>query len=124
MKRIMLVLLMILCLAIILCTASADGISSKQSKEMVLAEAEAAYPDWTISAAASYGTGRYHDTLAMYVDVLLFRVEGNTLRMKWLTVWPIPSGRERTLSGERRRAFQYPCQTAPRHVSQPWSLNA
>ena len=73
MKRIMLVLLMILCLAIILCTASAAGISLKQSKEMVLAEAEAAYPDWTVSAASSYGTGRYHDSPAVYVDVLLFR---------------------------------------------------
>ena len=90
MRRIMLVLLMILCLAIILCTASADGITLKQSKEMVLAEAETAYPGWTVSAASSYGTGRYHDSPAVYVEVLLFRAEESTLRMKWLTALANP----------------------------------
>lgn len=90
MKRMLLVWLTILSLALTLCAATADGISSKQSKEMVLAEAESAFPGWTVSAATAYGTGRYHDDPAMYVDVLLFRVEESTLRMKWLTALANP----------------------------------
>ncbi len=90
MKRLLIAWLMILCLVLNLCAATADGITSQQSKEIVLAEAEAAFPDWTISAASAYGTGRYHDGPAMYVDVLLFRVEGSILRMKWLTALANP----------------------------------
>ena len=78
MKRLMQVCLMILCM-VPFYFATADEISWEKSKEMVLAAVEDAYPGWTVCGSSVYGSGSYHDEMAVYVDVLLFRVENHTL---------------------------------------------
>ena len=71
MKRLMLVWMMILCLVPFVVTA--DEIPWEQSKAFVRQEAADAYPDWTVIAASVYGS------MAVNVDVMLYRVENNTL---------------------------------------------
>ena len=80
MKRLIPVCVMILCLMSFV--AAADEISWEQweqSKAYVQQEAADAHPGWKISAADVYGSGTWHDETALYVDVLLHRVEDSTL---------------------------------------------
>ena len=79
MKRLLLVWLMILCLVPALCAASVDVDSWEQSREMVLAKVEDAYPGWIVSGSCVYGSGRYQNETAVNVDVLLFRVDDQML---------------------------------------------
>ncbi len=80
MKRLILVCVMILCLMPF--ATAADEISWdrwEQSKALVLQEAAVAYPGWTVCGASAYGSGTWHNEMALNVDVLLYRVENSTL---------------------------------------------
>ncbi len=79
-KRLILVWVMILCLVPF--AAAADGIPLEkweQSKAFVQQEATEAYPGWTIIGTSAYGSGTWHDERALNVDVMLYRIEDNTL---------------------------------------------
>ena len=80
MKRLILVCVMILCMMPFAATADGSPMGKwEESNAFVRQEAADAYPDWTVSAASVYGSGTWQDEMALNVDVLLDRVENNTL---------------------------------------------
>ncbi len=80
MKRMMLVWAMILCMVPFVTTADEIPWDRwKQSETIVQQEAAEAYPGWTVIGASAYGSGTWHNEMAMNVDVMLYRVEHSML---------------------------------------------
>ena len=80
MKRMMLVWAMILCMVPFVTTADEIPWDRwKQSETIVQQEAAEAYPGWTVIGASAYGSGTWHNEMALNVDVMLYRVEHSML---------------------------------------------
>ena len=88
MKRLMLVWVMILCLVPMDSWAEFDYEirDYEVSEEELTAAAEADFIEWTVADESRYWTGRWHNQLACYQEIQLYRVEENTLLQRRLSV--------------------------------------
>ena len=82
-----LVLLLVLFCAL---TTGAHASLSMDDKALVLSQVAEDYPDWKVSFAAAYGSGKWHDELARHVSVGLYRTAEDVLIQKTLHVLTNP----------------------------------
>ena len=89
MKKVFILLLLASLFLPLLSSAETMTLSEK-SRQIVLADLPTAYPGWTVCETEVYGTGRYGDDTAMYVDVLLCKIGNGQLHLKSLSVLANP----------------------------------
>ena len=78
--------LVLMCVSV----SEANATVSADDKALVLSHVAADYPDWKVSYASPYGSGKWRDTLARHVAVGLYRVQDHMLIQKSLHVLTNP----------------------------------